>query len=133
MVPPREASTRNLARAYHAQARHLTLDPSIKALAGPHAGTATTTLPQRTLAMAGAASATAPPPPAAAATTATSSTAAATAPAPSAEPAPCAEPRLPPHTKIGGSRDSLLEMSTSGIGRSQKQGAGAYSKSYTLV
>uniref|UniRef100_A0A673VIK0 Cell adhesion molecule DSCAML1 n=1 Tax=Suricata suricatta TaxID=37032 RepID=A0A673VIK0_SURSU len=38
-----------------------------------------------------------------------------------------------PHTKMGGSRDSLLEMSTSGVGRPQKQGAGAYSKSYTLV
>ncbi|KAJ6653158.1 hypothetical protein lerEdw1_010031 [Lerista edwardsae] len=129
VVPPREASTRNLARAYHAQARHLTLDPSSKALAGPHPSTVTTTLPQRTLALAGATSATAPPPPAAA--TAAAATAAATAPAPSAEPAPVAEPRPPPHTKIGGSRDSLLEMSTSG--RSQKQGAGAYSKSYTLV
>ncbi|XP_029771561.1 Down syndrome cell adhesion molecule-like protein 1 [Suricata suricatta] len=51
------------------------------------------------------------------------------APAPSTEP-----PRAGgPHTKMGGSRDSLLEMSTSGVGRPQKQGAGAYSKSYTLV
>ncbi|NXI78575.1 DSCL1 protein, partial [Rhipidura dahli] len=41
--------------------------------------------------------------------------------------------RVPTHSKVGGSRDSLLEMSTSGVGRSQKQGAGAYSKSYTLV
>lgn len=126
VVPPREASVRNLARTYHTQARHLTLDPSSKALATPHTSAATTTLPQRTLAMPGSASA-AP------------STAAAAAPAPppasSTEPtpAPSAEPRLPPHTKMGGSRDSLLEMSTSGIGRSQKQGAGAYSKSYTLV
>uniref|UniRef100_A0A8C9T557 DS cell adhesion molecule like 1 n=1 Tax=Scleropages formosus TaxID=113540 RepID=A0A8C9T557_SCLFO len=36
-------------------------------------------------------------------------------------------------TKIAGSRDSLLESSSSGLGRLQKQGAGAYSKSYTLV
>lgn len=65
------------------------------------------------------------------------------APAASAAPAPpvpaeppvaaAAEARVPTHSKVGGSRDSLLEMSTSGVGRSQKQGAGAYSKSYTLV
>lgn len=39
-------------------------------------------------------------------------------------------------SKMGGSRDSLLESSSSGLGRLQKQrdgGAGAYSKSYTLV
>ncbi|XP_061448797.1 cell adhesion molecule DSCAML1 isoform X3 [Rhineura floridana] len=120
VVPPREASVRNLARAYHTQARHLTLDPSSKASTVPHGNAATTTLPQRTPAMPGSASAAA---------------AAAPAAPPSTEPttAPSAEPRLPPHTKMGGSRDSLLEMSTSGIGRSQKQGAGAYSKSYTLV
>ncbi|NXT33200.1 DSCL1 protein, partial [Pelecanoides urinatrix] len=47
--------------------------------------------------------------------------------------AAAAEARVPTHSKVGGSRDSLLEMSTSGVGRSQKQGAGAYSKSYTLV
>ncbi|XP_033027489.1 Down syndrome cell adhesion molecule-like protein 1 isoform X1 [Lacerta agilis] len=136
VVPPREASIRNLARAYHTQARHLTLDPSSKALAVPHVSATTTTLPQRTLAMPGSASA-APPPPAAAAAAAATTTATApvAAPASSTEPAaaPSAEPRLPSHTKMGGSRDSLLEMSTSGIGRSQKQGAGAYSKSYTLV
>uniref|UniRef100_A0A8D2JET2 Cell adhesion molecule DSCAML1 n=1 Tax=Varanus komodoensis TaxID=61221 RepID=A0A8D2JET2_VARKO len=131
VVPPREASTRSLARPYHAQAqaqaqaRRLTLDASSKAAAGPHVSAATTTLPQRTLAMpgsAGAAPSTAPAP-----------APSAPAPGPEPTPAPTAEPRLPPHTKIGGSRDSLLEMSTSGIGRSQKQGAGAYSKSYTLV
>uniref|UniRef100_A0A8C7FRH0 DS cell adhesion molecule like 1 n=1 Tax=Oncorhynchus kisutch TaxID=8019 RepID=A0A8C7FRH0_ONCKI len=36
-------------------------------------------------------------------------------------------------TKMGGSRDSLLENSSSALGRLQKQGVGAYSKSYTLV
>ncbi|NXA43374.1 DSCL1 protein, partial [Eudromia elegans] len=87
VVPPREASIRNLARAYHTQARHLTLEPGSKPLGLPPPASSTTT----------------------------------------------AEPRMPTHTKMGGSRDSLLEMSTSGVGRSQKQGAGAYSKSYTLV
>ncbi|XP_025019893.1 Down syndrome cell adhesion molecule-like protein 1 [Python bivittatus] len=120
-VPPREASIRNLARAYHTQARHLTLDASNKALAAPHASAATT-LPQRTLAVPGSASGA----PSAAPT-------AAPAPAPEPSPGPTAEPRLPTHSKIGGSKDSLLEMSTSGVGRSQKQGTGAYSKSYTLV
>ncbi|XP_063167095.1 cell adhesion molecule DSCAML1 [Candoia aspera] len=121
VVPPREASIRNLARAYHTQARHLTLDASNKASAAPHASAATT-LPQRTLAMPGSASGA----PSAAPT-------AAPAPAPEPSPGPTAEPRLPTHSKIGGSKDSLLEMSTSGVGRSQKQGTGAYSKSYTLV
>lgn len=142
VVPPREASIRNLARAYHTQAtRHLTLDSSnSKALAAPHPSAATTTLPQRTLAMPGSASAApgpGPPPAPPPAPTAAAAAAAAptSAPASSTEPAaaPPAEPRLPPHSKIGGSRDSLLEMSTSGVGRSQKPGAGAYSKSYTLV
>uniref|UniRef100_A0A9J8D0M4 DS cell adhesion molecule like 1 n=1 Tax=Cyprinus carpio carpio TaxID=630221 RepID=A0A9J8D0M4_CYPCA len=39
----------------------------------------------------------------------------------------------PGSSKVGGSRDSLLESSSSGLGRLQKQNAGAYSKSYTLV
>uniref|UniRef100_A0A8C5RWF4 DS cell adhesion molecule like 1 n=1 Tax=Laticauda laticaudata TaxID=8630 RepID=A0A8C5RWF4_LATLA len=121
VVPPREASIRNLARAYHSQARHLTLEASSKVSAAPHT-TAATTLPQRTLAMPGSASG-APP---AASTTAP-------VPAPEPSPGPVAEPRLPMHSKIGGSKDSLLEMSTSGAGRPQKQGTGAYSKSYTLV
>ncbi|KAJ7304923.1 hypothetical protein JRQ81_010597 [Phrynocephalus forsythii] len=138
VVPPREASIRNLARAYHTQAtRHLTLDSSSsKALAAPHSSAATTTLPQRTLAMPGPAGAATAPPPAPAPAPAPSTAAAPTsAPASSTEAAaaPPTEPRLPPHTKIGGSRDSLLEMSTSGVSRSQKQAAGAYSKSYTLV
>nr|XP_005988243.1 PREDICTED: Down syndrome cell adhesion molecule-like protein 1 [Latimeria chalumnae] len=120
VVPPREASIRNLARAYHTQARHMTLDPGSKPLGLPHPGTSTATLPQRTLTMPGSA---------------TSASAGAVAAAASANPtAPTnVEPRMPTHTKMGGSRDSLLEMSTSGLGRSQKQGAGAYSKSYTLV
>uniref|UniRef100_H9GC28 DS cell adhesion molecule like 1 n=1 Tax=Anolis carolinensis TaxID=28377 RepID=H9GC28_ANOCA len=140
VVPPREASIRNLARAYHSQAaRHLTLD------SGGASG-ATTTLPQRTLAMPGPPGATAPSAPSApvaAAPTITAPAIAATAPAsvpisaPAAAtaptPAPAAESRLPHQTKMGGSRDSLLEMSTSGLSRSQKPGAGAYSKSYTLV
>uniref|UniRef100_A0A8C4L8M8 Cell adhesion molecule DSCAML1 n=1 Tax=Equus asinus asinus TaxID=83772 RepID=A0A8C4L8M8_EQUAS len=86
------------------------------------------TLPQRTLAM--------PAPPAGTAPPAPGPTPAEPPAAPSAAPpAPSTEPPRAggPHTKMGGSRDSLLEMSTSGVGRSQKQGAGAYSKSYTLV
>uniref|UniRef100_A0A674INI7 DS cell adhesion molecule like 1 n=1 Tax=Terrapene triunguis TaxID=2587831 RepID=A0A674INI7_9SAUR len=121
VVPPREASIRNLARAYHTQARHLTLDPGSKPLGLPHPGSSTTTLPQRTLTMPVSAN------------SASATVAAASAPAADPTAATSAEPRMPTHTKMGGSRDSLLEMSTSGIGRSQKQGAGAYSKSYTLV
>ncbi|XP_038635043.1 Down syndrome cell adhesion molecule-like protein 1 homolog [Scyliorhinus canicula] len=114
VVPPREASIRNIARAYQSQGRHMTLDPNSKPPIHPHA---TATLPQRTLTVSGSTAA------------ASANTTAATA---SAANAP-AEPRLAMHSKIGGSRDSLLEMSTAGLGRSQKQGAGAYSKSYTLV
>ncbi|XP_068850620.1 cell adhesion molecule DSCAML1 [Aphelocoma coerulescens] len=125
VVPPREASIRNLARAYHAQARHMTLEPGAKPLGLPPPASAATTLPQRTLPMPGPAG----PAPVPAAS-------AAPAPPVAAEPpvaAAAAEARVPTHSKVGGSRDSLLEMSTSGVGRSQKQGAGAYSKSYTLV
>uniref|UniRef100_G1P7F3 DS cell adhesion molecule like 1 n=1 Tax=Myotis lucifugus TaxID=59463 RepID=G1P7F3_MYOLU len=85
-------------------------------------------LRQRTLAM--------PAPPAGTAPPAPGPTPAEPPAAPSAAPpAPSTEPPRAggPNTKMGGSRDSLLEMSTSGVGRSQKQGAGAYSKSYTLV
>ncbi|NWR75254.1 DSCL1 protein, partial [Centropus unirufus] len=120
VVPPREASIRNLARPYHAQARHLTLEPGTKPLGLPPPASAATTLPQRTLPMPGPTSSAAAP-------------AAPPAPVPAAEPPASAEARVPTHSKVGGSRDSLLEMSTSGVGRSQKQGAGAYSKSYTLV
>uniref|UniRef100_I3LMQ3 Cell adhesion molecule DSCAML1 n=1 Tax=Sus scrofa TaxID=9823 RepID=I3LMQ3_PIG len=131
VVPPREASIRNLARTYHPQARHLTLDPASKPLGLPHPGApaaaSTATLPQRTLAMPAPPAGTAPPAPPTPAEPPAAPSAA--PPAPSTEP-----PRAGgPHTKMGGSRDSLLEMSTSGVGRSQKQGAGAYSKSYTLV
>lgn len=132
VVPPREASIRNLARTYHTQARHLTLDPASKPLGLPHPGApaaaSTSTLHQRTLAM--------PAPPAGTAPPAPGPTPAEPPAVPStAPPAPNTEPLRTggPHTKMGGSRDSLLEMSTSGVGRSQKQGAGAYSKSYTLV
>ncbi|NXG63749.1 DSCL1 protein, partial [Hemiprocne comata] len=122
VVPPREASIRNLARAYHAGARHLTLEPGTKPLGLPPPASAATTLPQRTLPMPGAT-----------ATAAAPAASAAPANPATAEPPTAAEARVPPHSKVGGSRDSLLEMSTSGVGRSQKQGAGAYSKSYTLV
>uniref|UniRef100_A0A663E4S1 Cell adhesion molecule DSCAML1 n=1 Tax=Aquila chrysaetos chrysaetos TaxID=223781 RepID=A0A663E4S1_AQUCH len=125
VVPPREASIRNLARAYHTQARHMTLEPGSKPLGLPPPASATTTLPQRTLPM-----------PSTTSTAAAPTASAAPAPPATAEPpaaAATAEARVPTHSKVGGSRDSLLEMSTSGVGRSQKQGAGAYSKSYTLV
>ncbi|KAF1510996.1 hypothetical protein FQV19_0007330, partial [Eudyptula minor] len=55
VVPPREASIRNLARAYHAQARHMTLEPGSKPLGLPPPASAATTLPQRTLPMPSAA------------------------------------------------------------------------------
>ncbi|NWI57685.1 DSCL1 protein, partial [Calyptomena viridis] len=45
VVPPREASIRNLARAYHAQARHMTLEPGSKPLGLPPPASAATTLP----------------------------------------------------------------------------------------
>uniref|UniRef100_A0A8C2TH96 Cell adhesion molecule DSCAML1 n=1 Tax=Coturnix japonica TaxID=93934 RepID=A0A8C2TH96_COTJA len=121
VVPPREASIRSLARGYHPPARHLTLDPTAKPPGLPppsSSSSSSTTLPQRTLPM---------------------PTAASTAPAPAPAPSAPAEPpantttNTTTHSKVGGSRDSLLEMSTSGAGRAQKQGAGAYSKSYTLV
>ncbi|XP_072011809.1 cell adhesion molecule DSCAML1 isoform X2 [Engystomops pustulosus] len=123
VVPPREASMRNLSRGYHS--RHLTLEPGAKPPPGlSHQAPSSVNLPQRTLHMSGA-SASAPSAPAA------------TAPSAPADPAASAGPlenRLPTqHSKMGGSRDSLLEMSSSGAGRAQKQGAGAYSKSYTLV
>ncbi|XP_066567577.1 cell adhesion molecule DSCAML1 [Amia ocellicauda] len=127
VVPPREASIRSLAaRAYHTQAaRHMTLDPGgggKQALTLGHpgmglgGGSGTATLPQRTLTMPGSAAA-----------SATASAAAAAAAAASASVNPTAA------TKMASSRDSLLEGSSAGLGRLQKQGAGAYSKSYTLV
>ncbi|NXA56612.1 DSCL1 protein, partial [Nothocercus julius] len=53
VVPPREASIRNLARAYHTQARHMTLEPGSKPVGLPPPASSTTTLPQRTLTMPG--------------------------------------------------------------------------------
>ncbi|NXK07963.1 DSCL1 protein, partial [Herpetotheres cachinnans] len=61
VVPPREASIRNLARAYHAQARHMTLEPGSKPLGLPPPASAATTLPQRTLPMPGTTSTAAAP------------------------------------------------------------------------
>ncbi|KAK0684514.1 DSCL1 protein, partial [Pygoscelis papua] len=61
VVPPREASIRNLARAYHAQARHMTLEPGSKPLGLPPPASAATTLPQRTLPMPSAAGTAAAP------------------------------------------------------------------------
>ncbi|NWW99076.1 DSCL1 protein, partial [Caloenas nicobarica] len=113
VVPPRD-SARGPARAYHPPGRHLTLEPGPKPPGLPPPAPAATTLPQRTLPMPGTTGA---------------------APAASAAPLPPAgaEPPASAAAKVGGSRDSLLEMSTSGGGRPQKPGAGAYSKSYTLV
>ncbi|XP_053298089.1 LOW QUALITY PROTEIN: cell adhesion molecule DSCAML1-like [Pleuronectes platessa] len=117
VVPPREASIRSLTqRAYHTQGRHKTLDPTKQpSLTLGHSGLSslgsslgTATLPQRTLTM---------PSSNTAATASTSST--------GSNPTNC--------NKVGGSRDSLLESSSSALGRLQKQSAGAYSKSYTLV
>lgn len=116
-VPPREASIRSLTqRAYHTQGRHKTLDPAKQqALTLGHSGlgslgasSSTSTLPQRTLTMPSSNNA---------ATASTSST--------SSNPTNS--------NKVGGSRDSLLESSSSALGRLQKQSVGAYSKSYTLV
>ncbi|KAK2532820.1 Dscaml1, partial [Columba guinea] len=112
VVPPRD-SARGPARAYHPPGRHLTLEPGHKPPGLPPPAPAATTLPQRTLPMPGTTGA---------------------APAASAAPPPPAGAEPPASAaKVGGSRDSLLEMSTSGGGRPQKPGAGAYSKSYTLV
>ncbi|XP_034745933.1 Down syndrome cell adhesion molecule-like protein 1 homolog isoform X1 [Etheostoma cragini] len=116
-VPPREASIRSLTqRAYHTQGRHKTLDPAKQqvltlghsGLSSLGASSGTATLPQRTLTM---------PSSNTAATASTSST--------SSNPTNS--------NKVGGSRDSLLESSSSALGRLQKQSVGAYSKSYTLV
>uniref|UniRef100_A0A8C6MHB1 DS cell adhesion molecule like 1 n=1 Tax=Nothobranchius furzeri TaxID=105023 RepID=A0A8C6MHB1_NOTFU len=95
---------------------HRTLDPAKQqALMLGHSGlgslgasSGTATLPQRTLTMPSSNNA---------ATASTSST--------SSNPTSS--------NKVGGSRDSLLESSSSALGRLQKQSVGAYSKSYTLV
>ncbi|XP_010779922.1 Down syndrome cell adhesion molecule-like protein 1, partial [Notothenia coriiceps] len=151
VVPPREASIRGLAqRAYHTQGRHVTMD-SVKQQAltmghsglsnlsssggatgacggGASASSSSSTLPQRTLTMPGSSASMAQSAAAAAAATAAAaafSSSGATGGTPGGA-----------SSKMGGSRDSLLESSSSGLGRLQKQrdgGAGAYSKSYTLV
>ncbi|XP_066532988.1 cell adhesion molecule DSCAML1 isoform X2 [Hoplias malabaricus] len=153
VVPPREASIRGLAaRAYHTQGRHMTLDPSkqpsltlghgglssltssgASGASGPASSTTTggssissgtATLPQRTLTMPSSSStssagqSTGAAAAAASAVTSTGSTGGS---------------GMAGSSKVGGSRDSLLESSSSGLGRLQKQSAGAYSKSYTLV
>ncbi|XP_061072325.1 cell adhesion molecule DSCAML1 [Conger conger] len=140
VVPPREASIRSLAaRAYHTQSRHLTLDPGKQGLTLGHAGlgagaggaSGTATLPQRTLTMPGPASQSAAGAAASAVASASSSAVSgATGGGAGAGGNPAAAAAA---AKVGGSRDSLLESSSSGLGRLQKQGAGAYSKSYTLV
>uniref|UniRef100_A0A672TCU1 DS cell adhesion molecule like 1 n=1 Tax=Sinocyclocheilus grahami TaxID=75366 RepID=A0A672TCU1_SINGR len=127
VVPPREASIRSLAaRAYHTQGRHMTLDPSKQqALTLGHGGlsslTSTATLPQRTLTMPSTSS------------TSLALSGAATAGAGASASSTGGSGPTPGSSKVGGSRDSLLESSSSGLGRLQKQNAGAYSKSYTLV
>ncbi|KAJ8403709.1 hypothetical protein AAFF_G00345770 [Aldrovandia affinis] len=145
VVPPREASIRSLAaRAYHTQARHMTLDPGkqqqqqqqqaltlghgmLGGLSGSSlgSGSGTATLPQRTLTMPGPSSQSAASAAASASSIASASTGSGGNPTTASSAAAAA--------KVGGSRDSLLESSSSGLGRLQKQGAGAYSKSYTLV
>ncbi|KAG5269654.1 hypothetical protein AALO_G00204430 [Alosa alosa] len=91
---------------------------------GPSSGTST--LPQRTLTMPGSGSAQS-----AAAAAAAAAAASASASGSGASGASGQNPGS--SSKVGGSRDSLLESSSSGLGRLQKQSAGAYSKSYTLV
>uniref|UniRef100_A0A3P8WXN2 DS cell adhesion molecule like 1 n=1 Tax=Cynoglossus semilaevis TaxID=244447 RepID=A0A3P8WXN2_CYNSE len=107
---------KNVAVPIPHRGRHKTLDSSKQqALTLGHSGpsslgsvsSGTATLPQRTLTM---------PSSNAAATASTSSTGS-----------------NPLNSNKGGSRDSLLESSSSALGRLQKQSVGAYSKSYTLV
>lgn len=162
VVPPREASIRGLAqRAYHTQGRHVTMDSAKQqALSMGHSGlsnltssgassgatggggsvasasSSSSTLPQRTLTMPSSSASVAQSAAAAAAATAAaagvSSSSGGGAGATGGTPGGASSSS----SKMGGSRDSLLESSSSGLGRLQKQrdgGAGAYSKSYTLV
>ncbi|XP_067102684.1 LOW QUALITY PROTEIN: cell adhesion molecule DSCAML1 [Osmerus mordax] len=161
VVPPRETSVRSLAqRAYHSQGRHQPLDPAKQSQNQPqqqaltlgHAGLASlsssgasgsggaaaaggggasggsstsSSLLQRTLTMPGSSSSSAQN--AAAAAAATASSTAGGGAVGGGTPGGVS-------SKVGGSRDSLMESSSSGLGRLQKGGAGgAYSKSYTLV
>ncbi|CAF97469.1 unnamed protein product, partial [Tetraodon nigroviridis] len=143
VVPPREASIRGLAqRSYHTQGRHVTVDSAKQqalsmahsGLGGVSASSSSSTLPQRTLTMPGSSSAAAQSAAAAAAATAAAASASSSGGAGAAGATPGGASSS--SSKVGGSRDSLLESSSSGLGRLQKQrdgGAGAYSKSYTLV
>lgn len=105
---------------------------------GVSASSSSSTLPQRTLTMPGSSASVAQSAAAAAAATAaaagvsSSSSGGGVAGATGGTPGGASSSS----SKMGGSRDSLLESSSSGLGRLQKQrdgGAGAYSKSYTLV
>ncbi|KAK0154701.1 Down syndrome cell adhesion molecule-like protein 1 [Merluccius polli] len=108
---------------------------------GASASSSCSTLPQRTLTMPGSSASAAQSAAAAAAATAAAAAAAGASSSASSGGATGATAGAlgGPSTsssKMGGSRDSLLESSSSGLGRLQKQrdgGAGAYSKSYTLV
>uniref|UniRef100_A0A665U2B1 Down syndrome cell adhesion molecule like 1 n=1 Tax=Echeneis naucrates TaxID=173247 RepID=A0A665U2B1_ECHNA len=102
------------------------------------ASSSSSTLPQRTLTMPGSSAAVAQSAAAAAAATAAAAGASSSSGAGGAVGATGGTPggASSSSSKMGGSRDSLLESSSSGLGRLQKQrdgGAGAYSKSYTLV
>lgn len=102
------------------------------------ASSSSSTLPQRTLTMPGSSASVAQSAAAAAAATAAAAGASSSSGGAGAAGAAGGTPggASSSSSKMGGSRDSLLESSSSGLGRLQKQrdgGAGAYSKSYTLV
>nr|XP_019943654.1 PREDICTED: Down syndrome cell adhesion molecule-like protein 1 [Paralichthys olivaceus] len=105
---------------------------------GMSASSSSSTLPQRTLTMPGSSASVAQSAAAAAAATAAAAGASSSSGGGGAVGATGGTPggASSSSSKMGGSRDSLLESSSSGLGRLQKQrdgGAGAYSKSYTLV
>ncbi|KAF3692773.1 Down syndrome cell adhesion molecule-like protein 1 [Channa argus] len=105
---------------------------------GACASSSSSTLPQRTLTMPGSSASVAQSAAAAAAATAAAAGASSSSGGGGAVGATGGTPggASSSSSKMGGSRDSLLESSSSGLGRLQKQrdgGAGAYSKSYTLV
>ncbi|XP_056138796.1 cell adhesion molecule DSCAML1 [Lampris incognitus] len=101
------------------------------------ASSSSSTLPQRTLTMPGSSASAAQSAAAAAAATAAAAGASSSSGGGGGPGASGGTPGgASSSSKMGGSRDSLLESSSSGLGRLQKQrdgGAGAYSKSYTLV
>lgn len=104
---------------------------------GASISSSSSTLPQRTLTMPGSSASAAQSAAAAAAATAAAAGASSSSGGGGAQGATGGTPGgASSSSKMGGSRDSLLESSSSGLGRLQKQrdgGAGAYSKSYTLV